>query len=158
MSYTPNQYLIEGLSAQHVIYGRFLKKYKELPRYDIQEAPEGSKMDMEDKIDIVEHDTVDNIRTFYDVKSSKNSDKITYTHINGKGEKSKIYSGDFSIDLIFTFDTYTEGYIVKAKTFYDALISKINSGQEQVSKKYPEKGRYIWFTKDEIIALAIDNI
>ena len=86
----------EGFTAQHVIFGRFEQYFKKLPKYIVTESEENSKTDMEDKIDIIIHDSVKNVDAYIDVKSSKSSDSITYTHINGLGEKSKIYSGDFS--------------------------------------------------------------
>lgn len=147
----------EGFTAQHVIFGRFEQYFKKLPKYIVTESEENSKTDMEDKIDIIIHDSIKNVDAYIDVKSSKSSDSITYTHINGLGEKSKIYSGDFSIDLVFTLDTYVVGYIVKAKEFHKALLDKIADGKEEVSHYY-EKSRFVRFTLDEIKNLAYATI
>ena len=105
--------LTNGFIAQHVIYGRLKNHYNNIPRYLIEEAPAHSKTDMEDKIDISIIDTKSNQTLNIDVKSSLHKDKISYTHITSLGQKSKIYAGDFSIDLIFTLDDYSVGYVVK---------------------------------------------
>jgi hypothetical protein len=147
----------DGFTAQHVIFGRFEQYFKKLPKYVVTESAENSKTDMEDKIDIIIRDNLKNVEVYLDVKSSKNADSITYTHVNGLGEKSKIYSGDFSIDLVFTLDTYVVGYIVKAKDFYKALMDKIADGKEEVSHYY-EKSRFVRFSLDEIKNLAYATI
>jgi hypothetical protein len=113
---------------------------------------------MEDKIDISIIDTKSNQTLNIDVKSSLHKDKISYTHINSLGQKSKIYAGDFSIDLIFTLDDYSVGYVVKAKDFYDLLMKKLENGEEQISIRNPEKSRFIWVTLSEIKDLAINVI
>jgi hypothetical protein len=150
--------LTNGFIAQHVIYGRLKNHYNNIPRYLIEEAPAHSKTDMEDKIDISIIDTKSNQTLNIDVKSSLHKDKISYTHINSLGQKSKIYAGDFSIDLIFTLDDYSVGYVVKAKDFYDLLMKKLENGEEQISIRNPEKSRFIWVTLSEIKDLAINVI
>lgn len=150
--------LTNGFIAQHVIYGRLKNHYNNIPRYLIEEAPAHSKTDMEDKIDILIIDTKSNQTLNIDVKSSLHKDKISYTHINSLGQKSKIYAGDFSIDLIFTLDDYSVGYVVKAKDFYDLLMKKLENGEEQISIRNPEKSRFIWVTLSEIKDLAINVI
>lgn len=150
--------LHNGFIAQHVIYGRLKNHYNNIPRYLVEEAPAHSKTDMEDKIDISIIDTKSNQTLNIDVKSSLHKDKISYTHINGLGQKSKIFSGDFSIDLIFTLDDYSIGYVVKAEDFYKLLMDKLKNGQEQISLRDPAKSRFVWVYLDEIKDLAVNVI
>lgn len=157
MSQQNQDFLSEGLKAQHTIYERLTWKINGMPRYDIFESPEGSPKDLVDKIDITLIDKLTNKEYNYDVKSSQYCEKITYTHINSLGQKSKIYSGDFSIDLIFTFGTYNIGYFVRAEEFYNLLQEKIKNGKEYNSKT-KINSKYVWITLEEIKALAYNTI
>lgn len=152
MSQQNTDYLSEGLKAQHTIFERFKWKTDILPRYDIVESPEGSIQDMVDKVDITLTDKLTAKTYMFDVKSSQYTDKITYTHINSLGQPSKIYSGDFSIDLIFTFGTYNIGYFVKASEFKN-LLDKKTKEKEYAGKSKP-KSKYVWFSLEEIKTLA----
>ena len=160
MKKTKTDYMTEGFNAQHTIYNRLANKYKQLSRYDIIESPDGSITDMVDKIDITIIDKLNknSYPKSYDVKSTEYNDKITYTHINSLGQKSKIMKGDFTTDLIFTFGPkHNIGYFVKAEDFYKVLMNKIIADEEQKSKMHA-KSKYVWFTKKEIEALAYDII
>lgn len=150
MKSTQNKdYFSEGLKAQHTIYERMYRKCKNSPRYKIQESPEGSSKDMEDKIDITLTDTITNKEYNYDVKSSQYEDKITYTYLNSINQYSKIYNGDYSIDLIFTFKTYNDGYFVHADEFAKLLKEKIENGASIDSHVKPGS-KYVWITRAEI--------
>ena len=150
-------YLKEGLAAQHTIFERLKWYYDKLPRYTIEESPEGSRKDLIEKIDITVTDTLDNTEIKYDIKSTKYEDKITYTYINPLGINRKLANCDFSIDFIFTFGTYNIGYIVKAEDLYDVLQDRIRAEETYKGKTNP-KSRYIWLTVDDIKNMAVGTI
>lgn len=154
---TMTDYLNEGLAAQHTIFERLKWYYEKLPRYSIEESPEGSLKDLVDKIDITVMDLKTNKEINFDVKSTKYDEKITYTYINPLGQNSKLADGDLSIDFIFTFGTYNIGYIVKAKDLYDILQERIKDGATFKGKNKP-KSRYIWLTLNDIKNIAVGTI
>lgn len=151
-------YLNQGLKIQNNVFNILKEIFSNNSDIKCEQTLTGSVEDMNDKVDIIITNFKKNIKKEYDVKSAiKYDNKLTYTFINSLGEKSKIYSGDTSIDLIFTFGDCKNIYFVNALIFKIHLDKKIEQNESKLSK-VDGKSFYVWFGIDEIKNMSYAEI
>lgn len=99
-----------GMSEQKRICG-LMNNYFLRHGYQLCAAETDSITDMNNKIDIIITNAMGEVKEQFDIKSTTNDKKITYTFKDKTGKTSLVYNSDYSVKVAFVFNNSSVLYV-----------------------------------------------